>query len=100
MSGPDHAGVTKVRTDAAGTARVGRWYATGPADRSFVPDDPAFAVFQVVADDAAVSGCVTVANTAGPRFPVFISLVDAIVAPVGEQWTLLDRPAEHGEQPS
>ncbi len=100
MSGLDHTGVARVRTDAARPTRVGRWYATGPTDRSFAPDNPTFAVFHVVVDDAEVPGCVTVLNNEGGRIPVPISLVDAIVAPVGERWTLLDRPAGHGEQPS
>ena len=69
----------------------------GPADRPFVPDDPAFAIFHVVADDAAVPKCVTVLNNEGRRFPVPIDLVDAIAAPAGERWTLLDRLAGQGE---
>ncbi len=99
-SGADHPGVAEARTEATAPTRVGRWYATGPADRPFVPDDPAWAVHRVVSDDATALGCVTVENRAGQRFPVAISLVDAIVAPVGERYTLLDCPAEHGEQRS
>lgn len=94
---PDSPCIARARTDAPGTTRVGRWYATGPADRLFVPDDPAFAVHRVVSDDATVSGCVTVENPAGQRFPVPIDLVDDIAAPAGERWTLLDRQAGQGE---
>lgn len=80
MSSCEHASVAKVQPDAAKTTRIGRWYATGPDDRPFAPDDPAFHVYRVVAD-GPVPGCVTVENAAGQRFPVPVSLVDAIVAP-------------------
>jgi len=101
MNSQEHASVTRVQPDAAKTTRVGRWYATGPGDRPFTPDDPAFHVYRVVADDAAVLGCVTVENAAGQRFPAPINLVDAIAAPAGEQPSkLLVSPAEQGEQPS
>jgi len=98
MSSTEHASVTRVQPDAAKTTRVGRWYATMPEDRPVTPDDPAFHVYRVVADDAAVPGCVTVENAAGQRFPVPVSLVDAIVAPAGEQPSKLPGcPAEQGE---
>ncbi len=100
MSGPDYPDVAKVQTKANAPTRVGRWYAMGPANRSFVPDDPAFAIFHVVADGAQMPGCVTVLNNEGRRLRVPIDLVYAIVAPAGERWTPLDRAAEHGEQPS
>ncbi len=100
MNSPEHASVTRVQPDAAKTTRVGRWYATGPEDRPFAPDDPAFHVHRVVAD-GPVPGCVTVENAAGQRFPVPVSLVDAITAPAGEQPSKLPVcPVEQGEQPS
>lgn len=83
-----------------GTAatRVGRWYASGPEDRSFVAGDPAFSVLRVVSDNAEVPGCVTVENAAGQRFPVSASLIDAIAAPAEQQaGTLPDQPVEQRE---
>jgi len=101
MNSTEHASVARVQPDAAKTTRVGRWYATMPEDRPVTPDDPAFHVYRVVADDAGVPGCVTVENAAGQRFPVPVSLVDAIVAPAGEQPSKLPGcPAEQGGQPS
>ena len=76
--GTGGAGVRDGRTAAT---RVGRWYAEGPQGRSFVAGDPAFSIFRVVSDDAAVPGCVTVENAAGQRFPLPIPLLDAIAAP-------------------
>lgn len=49
---------------------VGRWYALGPSDRAFDPDDRAFAIHRIVADDHEIAGCVTVENPAGQRFPL------------------------------
>lgn len=101
MSSPKHASVTRVQPDAAKTTRVGRWYATMPEDRPVTSGDPEFQVYRVVAEDADVPGCVTVENVAGQRFPVPISLVDAIVAPAGEQPGKLPAcPSEQGKQPS
>ena len=82
LKGKGGAGVQDRGTAAT---RVGRWYAEGPENRSFVAGDPAFAIFRVVSDDAKVPGCVTVENAAGQRFPVPIPLLDAIAAPAEQQ---------------
>ena len=82
------------RGSGSGATRVGRWYAMGPEDRSFVAGDPAFCILRVVSDDAAAPGCVTVENAAGQRFPLPIPLLDAIAVPAEQQaGDLLDQPA-------
>ena len=78
--------------------RIGRWYASGPEDRTFVAGDPAFSILRVVSDDAEAPGCVTVENAAGQRFPVSASLIDAITAPAERQARdLLNQPIEQRE---
>ncbi len=96
QKGTEGAGIQDHGT--AGT-RVGLWYATGPEDRSFVAGDPAFFILRVVSDDADVSGCVTVENAAGQRFPVSASLIDEIAAPTRLQaGGPLDQSIGQGEQ--
>lgn len=63
------------------TSLIGWWYASGPADREFSPDDPEFNVHRVVANTSDVPGCVTVQNGGGQRFPVERALVEKIAAP-------------------
>lgn len=65
------------------TARsyVGWWYASGPADREFSPDDPAFTILRVVSDTSEVPGAVTIQNAAGQRFPLERSLLRKIASP-------------------
>lgn len=86
-----------IQDRGAAATRVGYWYAEGPGDRPFVADDPAFSIFRVVSDDAAVPGCVMVENAAGQRFPVPAPLIDKIAAPTrlqaGDQTT---GQREHG----
>lgn len=74
-------GSVGIRDHGAATTRLGHWYAEGPGDRPFVAGDPAFSIFRVVSDDAAVPGCVMVKNAAGQRFPVPASLIGEMAAP-------------------
>lgn len=63
---------------AAAVVLLGRWYALGPEDRAFDPDDPAWAVHRIVAEDHALPGCVTVENPAGQRFPLARAFAERI----------------------
>lgn len=58
--------------------RVGLWYATGPADRPYSENDPAFNKHVVVSDLSDIPNCVTVENAGGVRFPVHVDLIDEI----------------------
>jgi hypothetical protein len=70
-------------TALAGTGSlIGRWYATGPADRPFDAADPAFNIHRVVADDHALPGCVTIRNAAGQEFPLDRALAARIAIDV------------------
>jgi hypothetical protein len=60
---------------------VGFWYAAGPADRPFDPDDAGFSIHVIVADEDALPGCVTVRNGAGQRFPLARTLAHDIAVP-------------------
>ncbi|SEA87522.1 hypothetical protein [Rubrimonas cliftonensis] len=90
---------------ASAPSLVGFWYAAGPADRPFDPDDPAFSIHVIVADDDAVSGCVTIRNGAGQRFPLARSLAldIAVPPPVAADNPRLrhraaDRDGSHGDK--
>ncbi len=100
MDALKNTGGAGIQDHGMAATRVGLRYATGPEGRPFVAGDPAFAIFRVVSDDADVPGCVTVENNEGRRFPVPITLVDAIAAPTRLQaGSLLDQPVgqrEHG----
>jgi hypothetical protein len=67
-------------TDSA-QSLVGFWYAAGPTERPFDPEDRAFAIHVIVADDHALSGCVTVRNAAGQTFPLARTLARDIAVP-------------------
>jgi hypothetical protein len=54
----------------ADASLIGRWYALGPGDTPFHPDNPAWGIYRVVTDDNDLPGCVTIENPAGQRFPL------------------------------
>ena len=60
---------------------IGRWYATGPANRPFDGNDPAFNVHRVVAEPSDTPALVLVEKSAGQRFLVRRDLVEQIAAP-------------------
>lgn len=60
---------------------LGWWYATGPADKKFSPTDSAFNIHRVVSDTAEMTGCVTVENAGGQRFPLELLLLKRIARP-------------------
>lgn len=64
---------------------IGWWYATGP-DKPFAPNDPAFNVHRVVADDSDKTGCVTIRNGYGETFPLSRDLIAQIGSPAGMIW--------------
>lgn len=67
-------------------SRVGKCYATGPADRLYQAGDPDFELHCVVADHAERDGYVTAETSGtGHRFVVDARLIDAIA---GVQATL------------
>ena len=49
--------------------RVGYWYATGPSDKVYSADDPAFNVHTVVSDKSQFVAQVTVENSGWPAVP-------------------------------
>jgi len=63
------------------TKLIGWWYATGPADKPFQPNDPAFSVYRVVEEPDDAPAVVLVQNGAGQRFYVPRDLVERIAAP-------------------
>jgi hypothetical protein len=67
-------------TDSA-QSLAGFWYAAGPTERPFDPEDRAFGVHVIVADDHALPGCVTVRNAAGETFPLARSPARDIAVP-------------------
>ncbi len=71
--------------------RVGFWYATGPAKTEYRPDDAAFSLHTVVSDKSEFPQHVTVENTAGQRFPVALSLIEAIASPPGYMYSRTKR---------
>ncbi len=71
--------------------RVGFWYATGPAEKQYRPGDPAFSLFTVVADKSEFPEHVTVENGGGQRFPVALSLIEAIASPPGHMYSRIER---------
>lgn len=60
---------------------IGFWYALGPADKPFDPDDRDWAVHVIIADGHDVPGCVTVRNPAGHCFPLDRPLALSIALP-------------------
>jgi hypothetical protein len=60
---------------------IGFWYALGPADKPFDPDDRDWAVHVIIADRHDVPGCVTVRNPAGQCFPLDRPLALSIALP-------------------
>jgi len=71
--------------------RVGFWYATGPAEKQYRPGDPAFSLYTVVADKSEFPAHVTVENGGGQRFPVALSLIEAIASPPGHMYSHTER---------
>jgi len=71
--------------------RVGFWYATGPAEKQYRPGDPAFSLHTVVSDKSEFPEHVTVENGGGQRFPVALSLIEAIASPPGHMYSLTER---------
>ena len=59
---------------------LGYWYAAGPEDRPFSPDDPAWNLHRVVEDDPA-SPTVTIENAGGQRFPLDRAFARSIARP-------------------
>jgi hypothetical protein len=63
------------------TKLMGWWYATGPADRLYSPNDPAFNVHRVIAEPQDTPSVVLVRNSGGQTFWVGRDLVERIAAP-------------------
>jgi hypothetical protein len=72
-------------------SRVGFWYATGPAEKQCRPGDAAFSLHTVVSDKSEFADHVTVENAAGQRFPVALSLIEAIASPPGHMYSRTER---------
>jgi hypothetical protein len=62
-------------------SRIGFWYATGPAKKEYRPGDAAFSLHTVVSDKSEFPEHVTVENGGRQRFPVALSLIEAIASP-------------------
>lgn len=63
---------------------LGWWYATGPEDRDFNPNEPDVAVYRVVGEKSDVPGCLLIEGPCGARFPVARTLVLQISRPASE----------------
>ena len=72
-------------------SRVGFWYATGPAKTEYRPGDAAFSLHTVVSDKSEFPEHVTVENGGGQRFPVALSLIEAIASPPGHMYSRTER---------
>jgi hypothetical protein len=66
---------------AAPASLIGWWYALGPADRPFDPENRDWAVHVIIADGDDDRGCVTVRNPAGQCFPLDRPLALSIALP-------------------
>lgn len=63
------------------TTRIGLWCPMDPRTFGLLPGDPVAGGIRVIADVAAVPGCVTAENARGQRFPVRVDAIDRAAAP-------------------